>query len=205
MEVEVKLKLPDSLSHQKLISILSPFHVQTLLQENIFFDTPTFLLAANRSALRLRLYDHDRRCVLSFKSSPAISDGISRAEEIEQEIEPTVGRACVAEPWRLSRIEPSNGVSERAREIIGGEDLFGKLVCLGGFRNVRNVYEWRGLKLEVDETLFDFGTSYEIECESENPNEAKRLIEELLESNGIGFCYSQVSKFAVFIAGKFSP
>ena len=41
------------------------------------------------------------------------------------------------------------------------------------------MYEWKGLKLEVDETDFGFGTLYEIKCESNDPEEAKKLIEEI--------------------------
>ena len=41
------------------------------------------------------------------------------------------------------------------------------------------MYEWKGLKLEVDETDFGFGTLYEIKCESNDPEKAKKLIEEI--------------------------
>ena len=41
------------------------------------------------------------------------------------------------------------------------------------------MYEWKGLKLEVDETDFRFGTLYEIEFESSDLEEAKKLIEEI--------------------------
>ena len=41
------------------------------------------------------------------------------------------------------------------------------------------MYEWKYLKLEVDETDFRFGTLYEIECESSDLEEAKKLIEEI--------------------------
>jgi hypothetical protein len=40
------------------------------------------------------------------------------------------------------------------------------LVCMGGFRNSRAVYAWNGETLELDETDFDHGTLYEIECET---------------------------------------
>ena len=41
------------------------------------------------------------------------------------------------------------------------------LVPLGGFRNVRHVYRWRGqYTLELDETRYDFGTAYELEAET---------------------------------------
>ena len=44
-----------------------------------------------------------------------------------------------------------------------------KLKCLGGFRNNRKVYEWRGHTLELDETLFEWGTCYELELETVSP------------------------------------
>lgn len=77
-------------------------------------------------------------------------------------------------------------------------------MCLGGFRNVRGVYEWKGLKIEVDESNYDFGTCYEVECESSNPERDKKILEKLLEENGIWFQYSEVLKFAIFRSGKLS-
>jgi hypothetical protein len=40
------------------------------------------------------------------------------------------------------------------------------LVCMGGFRNRRQEYAWEGCMLELDETYFEHGTLYEIECET---------------------------------------
>ena len=42
-------------------------------------------------------------------------------------------------------------------------------MCLGGFRNVRSDYDWKGVKLELDETQFAWGTVFEIEVESVRP------------------------------------
>ncbi|XP_028791133.1 triphosphate tunnel metalloenzyme 3 [Neltuma alba] len=199
MEVEVKLRLPDSASHQKLSDLLAPFHINTLIQENIFFDGAKAQLTSNLAVLRIRFYNLDT-CVLSLKAKPVISDGISRIEEHEEPFDTALGRACVAEPWRLARIKSSE-ILKRVRDEYGiGEE--GDFVCLGGFRNVRGVYEWNGLKLEIDETNYDFGTSYEIECESSEPERAKKLLEEFLHENGINFSYSQLSKFAVFQSRK---
>ena len=41
-----------------------------------------------------------------------------------------------------------------------------KLVSLGGFRNERNDYDWEGFKLELDKTMFPWGTVYEVEVET---------------------------------------
>ena len=40
------------------------------------------------------------------------------------------------------------------------------LVCLGGFRNIRGDYDYEGLKLELDETIYEWGTCFEIEVET---------------------------------------
>ncbi|XP_058111460.1 triphosphate tunnel metalloenzyme 3 isoform X2 [Magnolia sinica] len=198
MEVEVKLRLPDSAAHQKLSDVLSSVHLKTHLQENIFFDGPTSQLSSQLAALRLRFYDQDSRCVVSLKARPSIVDGISRVSEDEEEMDPAIGRACVSEPWRLSSVD--SRILKRVREEFGCGNV--ELVCLGGFRNVRAVYEWEGLTLELDETQYEFGTSYEIECESTDPDRAKRMLEDLLGRNGIPYMYSEVSKFAVFRSRK---
>lgn len=197
MEVEIKLRLPDSTAHQKVSDALSPFHVKTLAQENIFFDGEGSELVKNLAALRLRFYDLDCRCVLSLKAKPVISSGISRVEEQEESVDPSLGRACVEEPGRLL-LFGSSDIIRRVREEYNVKEL----VCLGGFRNVRAVYDWKGLKLELDETIYDFGTSYEIECESTEPKRDKKLIEGFLEENGIRYSYSDVNKFAVFRSRK---
>ncbi|XP_052183431.1 triphosphate tunnel metalloenzyme 3-like [Diospyros lotus] len=205
MEVEVKLRLPDAASHQKLSDLLSPFRSKTLIQENVFFDGSNAELSSKFAVLRLRFYgiDSGNHCVLSLKSKPVISAGISRAEEAEEAFDPAIGRACIAEPWRLLSLDSSSSrILQRVKEEFGIGDGKGRLACLGGFRNVRTVYDWKGLKLELDETQFDFGTSYEIECESSDPDSAKKLLQEFLDRNGIRYSYSEASKFAVFRSGK---
>ncbi|GER27416.1 adenylate cyclase [Striga asiatica] len=199
MEVEVKLRLASFAAHERLSAVLSPFHRRTHFQQNLFFDGSNAELSSALAVLRLRFYDLDSRCVLSLKSKPRISGGISRIEEQEEPIDPTFGRHCTAEPRYLFQIESSD-IMRRVRDEFGIGD--NGLVCLGGFRNVRGVYEWNGLRLEVDETDYGFGTCYEVECESSEPERAKDLIEELLRSNGVEYRYSTVSKFVIFRAGN---
>ncbi len=44
------------------------------------------------------------------------------------------------------------------------------LVCLGGFKNLRQDYNYKGLKMELDETSYEWGTCYEIEIETVSCN-----------------------------------
>lgn len=118
-------------------------------------------------------------------------------EEHEEPFDTSLGRACIAEPWRLLSIESSE-ILKRVRD----EYRVGGFVCLGGFRNVRAVHRWNGLKLELDETSYDFGTCYELECESDDPDRDMELLEGFLRGNGISYSYSNVSKFAVFQSKK---
>lgn len=41
-----------------------------------------------------------------------------------------------------------------------------ELKCLGGFKNDRTVFGWSGQTIELDETLYEWGTVYEIELET---------------------------------------
>ncbi|GJU07653.1 triphosphate tunel metalloenzyme 3 [Tanacetum coccineum] len=54
----------------------------------------------------------------------------------------------------------------------------------------------------VDVSLFDFDVPYEIECECDDPEQAKLMLEEMLRSKGNPFSYSKLSKFTVFRSGK---
>ncbi|KAM0974357.1 hypothetical protein ACFX2C_017548 [Malus domestica] len=196
MEVEVKLRLLDAAAHRQVTTLLAPFLVATHRQENLFFDGSKAELAARRAVLRLRFSDRSPLCAVTLKARAVLVQGVSRVEEDEEELDHSIGRACAAEPEKLMKAE--SRVLRRVREEFGVLGFVG----LGGFRNVRDVYDWKGLKLEVDETKYDFGTCYEIECESADPEGVKVVLEDLLRENGVRYSYSEVSKFAIFRAGK---
>ncbi|KAL5547722.1 hypothetical protein UlMin_002953 [Ulmus minor] len=196
MEIEVKLKLRDDANHRRVTDIFSPFLVTTHRQENFFFDGAAGELSSRRAVLRVRFSDKDPRCVVSLKARALLVDGVSRVEEDEEELEAELGRSCVEEPQKLFDLE--SRVLKRVREEFGVSGFVG----LGGFENVRDVYGWKGLKLEVDETKYKFGTCFEIECESVDPEGVKKVLEEFLKENGIEYSYSEASKFAVFRSGK---
>lgn len=105
MEIEVKLKLPDAAAHQQVARLLAPFRLATHLQENVFFDGSNGELSGARAVLRLRFYDGGSRCVVSLKGKAVIADGISHMDEEEEDLDSVLGRACIAEPWRLVGLE----------------------------------------------------------------------------------------------------
>merc|ERR1711934_912669 len=86
----------------------------------------------------------------------------------------------------------------------GANETFGKfgvsgLKSLGGFKNVRDVHDWKGLQVEVDETKYPWGTVYELECETNEPERIKGELEVVLRNEGISYEYSKVTKFQNFI------
>ncbi|CAL4897082.1 unnamed protein product [Urochloa decumbens] len=209
MEVEIKLRLPDAAAHRRLSSYLSPHLRRTHAQRNLFFDAAARTLAAATAALRVRLYGTDdlapSRAVLALKRRPSIDAGVSRVEEVEEPLDPALALPCAADPARLGAVDSPIVRLAAAEYGVGG--IAAPFVCLGGFRNTRNVYELEdeGLVLELDETRFEFGTSYELECETPDPDRVKEVLEKLLTVAGVPYQYSRSNKFACFMAGKLLP
>ncbi|TVU42439.1 hypothetical protein EJB05_08844, partial [Eragrostis curvula] len=213
MEVEIKLRLSDAAAHRRLSTFLKPQLRRTHIQRNLFFDAAARTLAAATAALRVRLYGPDDRApvraVLALKRRPRLDAGVSRVEEVEEPLDPALALACADDPARLGAVDSEIIRLVAAEYGVGGDAA--PFVCLGGFRNTRSVFEHKddskglGLVLELDETRFDFGTSYELECETAEPDKAKEVLERLLTDAGVPYEYSRSNKFGCFMAGKLLP
>ncbi|CAM0907703.1 unnamed protein product [Alopecurus aequalis] len=199
MEVEIKLRLPDAAAHRRLSAFLAPRLLRTDAQRNLFFDASARPLAAATAALRIRLYgfeDHaPSRAVLALKRRPRLDAGVSRVEEVEEPLDPALALDCVHDPARLGSLDSDIIRLVSSEYGVGGHSA--PFVCLGGFRNTRGVYQLEegGLVLELDETHFDFGTNYELECETAEPDQAKEVLERLLTVAGVPYEYSRSNKF----------
>ncbi|KAF8671547.1 hypothetical protein HU200_049959 [Digitaria exilis] len=214
MEVEIKLRLPDAAAHRRLSTYLLPASAAPTPSVISSSTPPRGPSAAATAALRVRLYGPDdlapTRAVLALKRRPRLVAGVSRVEEIEEPLDPALALACADDPARLGGVD-SPIVRLVADEYgVGGDAA--PFVCLGGFRNTRAVYELgeedgegAGLVLELDETRFDFGTSYELECETAEPDRVKAVLERLLTVAGVPYEYSRSNKFGCFMAGKLLP
>lgn len=67
MEVEVKLRLPDAPAYSTLASALLPCFKQAHDQENNFFDGSEKELSSKRVVLRVRIYNKDKKAVITVK------------------------------------------------------------------------------------------------------------------------------------------
>lgn len=140
---------------------------------------------------------HNPGCTpLSLRVVPHVDASVLHLLQVEEDIDVALARACVADPSQFI------GSDCKLIQQIIREYKCEIFLCLGGFRNVRNVYDWEGVKLELDETHYAFGTTYEIECETNDPERFRQLLGELLDKNGITYRYSTISKFGIFRSGK---
>ncbi|KAG5091281.1 hypothetical protein JHK82_050059 [Glycine max] len=81
IEVEVNLRLADANTHRHITTLLSPFHIITHRQQNLFFGGVASELSVRHAILHLRFYSDDKRCVASLKARAVLVDGVSRMKE----------------------------------------------------------------------------------------------------------------------------
>lgn len=193
MEVEVKLNLIKSESHSLVAQLLSEKHTTTYEQENFFFDGQNKELSSKLAVLRVRIYNGDEKAELTLKGKATLKDGIGIAPESNEGLDPEQAHAFVSEPGRLLSFD--SALMNQLRRTFQPEAL----LCMGGFRNTRKVYNWNNHTLELDETHYDFGTLYELECETDQPDKLRGELEAFLEEHGVAYRHSTSSKFARFI------
>ncbi len=193
-EVEVKLRIPDSASFAAVKSILLPSFKTVHDQENHFFDGAQKELSSQKVVLRVRFYGTDQKAVITVKGKQVLKDGIGRAPEEEEEVDPILAREFIKDSGALLAYD------SKLVQKLKDEFKFAKgLSYLGGFDNQRHVYDWRDFKLEVDQTSYPWGSMYEIECETDKPEALKESLETLLRDHNIPFGDSERSKFANFV------
>lgn len=192
VEVEVKLRLPDAAAHAKLAQALQPGYKATFQQENFFFDGAQQELSKERVVLRVRFYNGDQKAVITIKGKQVLKDGIGRAPEEEEPVDPALARQFLQDPAKLLHL--GTPLLENLKSSLG----VSQLVCLGGFNNTRQEFEWGGHTLELDETKYEWGTLYELECETSEAERLRGELEQFLTGLGVPHSYSTTSKFANF-------
>ena len=98
MEVEVKLWIPDAITHCHVTTVLTSFHVTIHCQENNFFDGSSNELSSRRAILRLQFTDTNPHCIVTLKAKAVIVDNISRVEEDKEVLDTVISREFLAEP-----------------------------------------------------------------------------------------------------------
>jgi len=189
----VKLRLLTREDHKKAKDLFGTNYVKTYDQENFFFDGSQKELSSNYQIMRIRFFNKTEKAVLTVKGRASLSDGIGRAVEEEEAMDVVQARQCIEDPSRI--VELDSELVQKKKSALNIQSFVG----LGGFKNVRDEYVWDGYKLEIDETVYDFGTNYEIECETDHPEELRDRLEQMFAKNQIQYQYRTATKFACFM------
>ncbi len=183
MEKELKFIVPDREACGRLKALLGVPR-EELTQTNLYYDTPDRRVAQAFSMLRIRRSEKGTR--LTFKQGRRQHNGYFEAEEIECRLEDEV------DPNQLAHTEPMQrfGQQFQTTEV----ELLGEVV------NRRLVYKLEcGEVLELDQTDFPGQTDYEIEVETERPEQVTRELARLVEQAGFRLVAQTETKFSRFL------
>lgn len=189
-EVEIKLRLPSKAAHARVAELMGPSKA-FYAQENYFFDGVRVELKKAQT-LRIRFYNTDEKAVVTIKGRQALVGGVGRATEVEEDIDVVLAREALRDPSKLL----TTG-SDMINDLLKLHNIT-ELKCLGGFKNDRTVFAWCGQTIELDETKYEWGTVYEIELETDEPEKIQQKLEDFLKEGGVSFTYSGRTKFGNF-------
>lgn len=223
MLVDVKVLLASKHDADVVRSALEPNLVQTELQDNHFFDTASKALIAQGSLLRVR---HSvtqpaapgaggaaqgipppatESAVVALKEHAHVESGSQVVWAGQDSIAPTVARTLLHHPDQLL----DGDLLPRVAPLLRQLSLPLPLVYIGSFQNNRAEFQWPGcvsqpgLAIRLDETVYPFGTKFEIEVSGINVP-VHDVIDELsavLDALAVRYSLSSESKFAAFVRG----
>ena len=158
------------------------------VQDNYYFDTPSYDLARSQGMLRLR---SKGTVILGFKmggereGSPGYFDVI----EVECEVCEELFKEAIRAPSILNEqaLEPMRALKKHYGEL--------KLGLIGQLNTIRRRRVLEGYLLELDEVTYaDGGKSYEVEIETKDPEGARRALRGRLESLSVKAAPQHLSK-----------
>ncbi|KAI3630599.1 hypothetical protein MIR68_012034 [Amoeboaphelidium protococcarum] len=206
MEIEVKLKLLDKAAHQRVIEHLTkeakPLGKE--IQTNNFFDTEDNALQKVRNVMRIRQKiksGGSESYVLTLKGNAVLENGVSRVEENEETLSSDEAKSLIEDPTQMISQATSTSKSALLKQIFEKFNDQSGWKKVGSFKNERQKFQWKDYVLEVDETMFQHGTCYEIELEHVDAITAKSHLENWLTSHGIQYSYSKKNKYANMLDG----
>ena len=219
MEIEAKERISTKEGFEALKAALSE-PMKAGLQRNLFIDDEAQSLRSSRTVLRLRFFyppakpEQQSVCLVTCKGKHVMTDGLSRATEIENTIPAEIARKAVETKCFDEVVKASPVFAEVSR------DCKGPLIVYGDFTTYREVHsmkeiasvakvseeeakEIENLRAEIDSTSYAFGaTAYEVEIEassSETASAAQRVLCKALDNLNIPHHPSKLTKLACLI------
>ncbi|MCO4782145.1 MAG: CYTH domain-containing protein [Candidatus Cloacimonetes bacterium] len=183
-EQELKIILSKN-EYTSLINDLSlDSHPKIKVQENHYFDTKDHKFLKSKEMLRVRKTNVET--VVTIKRNAKIIDGYFECEELEKSF-----AKC---SWEKSNL--IDFIFDRDQSFFIDKDL----IYLGCLKNIRTIFDWRGFKLEVDQSKFSNEMiDYELECETISPQKLLEILDENTFLKKKNISYQSESKFKRFL------
>lgn len=194
VEVEVTIDL-DKDGYEKFCAAMDPFLIDIYDQWNIFFDTVDHSLLKSYKRCRIRsiiAQNSENKYTICSKmgKSDSIHGSIAKRKEVEASISKEQFDSIVSHPedyYKLAPVKLQNELSEF-------KDI--PFCFFVDFRSVRRIYKLGEFKIESDEcTLSDETKFYQLEVESNKPEEAKNSLEKKLNELGIKYKGAEYGKY----------
>ncbi|MGM9899831.1 MAG: CYTH domain-containing protein [Bacilli bacterium] len=144
------------------------------LQVNYYFDTPRFTLKASDIGLRVRKRD-TYELTLKRKKGYALT-------EINEEIDEETFKKFMSDG-----IIPSVEITNELSEIIKGQ----RIVCYMSLSTFRITFPYQNGKISIDLCQYVDTTDYELEYETSNYEEGRKIFVEFAKEHGITYKKSQ--------------
>ncbi len=194
MEREVKLRLADEASWQRLQAVLGDPSA-SLDQVNLYLDTPSLEVAGRRGMLRLRR--QDGTWSLTWKRGLRMEQGYFEALEVECPLDEAAGQC--PDLAALEHLPPVRS--------LRADGVAGPLALQGEVRNLRQRYPLTdGSVLELDRTTFPGGrVDFEVEVETMHPEQVTSLLEDLARRAGVVLQAQDRTKYERFLEANLDP
>ncbi len=191
-EIEIKFRLEGKSEYEKFCQGMGPPEKERD-QVNHYFQSTDGLIPGDKGVIRIRV--EDGKPVLTVKLGGELIGGVAVSQEFE-------------EPWPTP-VDDWVSLSDKLWEVGHAgmqalEKAVGKrflLVWAGQMSNNRKFYPIsEDLCLEVDASCYSNGKKdYEIEVETEKPEEVRELLKAFLDTRGVRYSLQTETKYQRFL------
>ena len=101
----MKLRLADKAAHDRVVELLKDSQTHLYEQRNTFFDGANKELSSQRTVLRVRWFNGEEKVVITVKGKMAVTDGIGRAQEDEDEVDVATARTFDGDPSAILAVD----------------------------------------------------------------------------------------------------
>ena len=146
------------------------------IQTNYYYDTKDLLLKKSKLSLRIRYIENKNEYLLTLKEP---------FENVRKEYEAYLKELSF------------NDIPDEIKEILKKYNIQPQeLILLGSLKTTRLEYSINSSLICLDYNQYNHKEDYEIECESNSLENAKKVLINILNENGISYSVSSLSKMA---------